>query len=192
MTIAVRPASAVVSACWTKASFSVAGDNDAIAFEGEHDGYSEKFGLLHRRRLRLDKEGRWLEGRDQIIAPAREKRPPQDVPFAVHFHLHPDNHCESNHSPEIVRIVLPDGATWEMTTADATVARQIRDSAKAILQARGMPAVDLSVAADGLDGWIPNPADWRAYEINSLERLPLVSKVALSITWRTWRSWSSR
>jgi uncharacterized heparinase superfamily protein len=109
-----------------KASFSVAGDNDAIAFEGEHDGYSERFGLLHKRRLRLDKEGHWLEGRDQIVTPAREKQPPQDVPFAVHFHLHPDNHCESNHAPEIVRIILPDGATWEMTTADATVS--IEDS----------------------------------------------------------------
>src|SRR5262249_30901505 len=47
-----------------------------------HDGYSEPFGLTHRRRLYLAASGEELRGEDRFTGPGAER-------FAVRFHLHP-------------------------------------------------------------------------------------------------------
>ncbi len=102
-------------------SFSVLGDNDALLLDGQHDGYRKRFGLLHRRRLRLDKQGSWLEGRDQIKSASQQVRLPQDIPFSIHFHLHPDVQCDPEQSPDDVAFTLTDGSVWEFLCNSATV-----------------------------------------------------------------------
>ena len=102
-------------------SSSVVGDNDALLLECEHDGYRRRFGLLHRRRLRLGKSGNWLEGTDQVKSATQQVRLPRDIPFAIHFHLHPDATCDPEQSPENAKIVLVDGTVWEFTCNNATV-----------------------------------------------------------------------
>ena len=106
--------------------YSTLGDNDALLVEAQHDGYRGLFGLLHRRRMRLDKRGHWLAGVDNISSAGQHIRLPRDIPFSVHFHLSPDVLCDPDQAPETVEIVLADGAAWMFSCDDATVS--IEDS----------------------------------------------------------------
>ena len=49
-------------------------DESGITVQGRHDGYRERFGLLHRRYLFVDHEGKNLRGIDELMRPVREKR----------------------------------------------------------------------------------------------------------------------
>jgi uncharacterized heparinase superfamily protein len=64
----------------------------ALWLELSHDGWVERFGLKHERRLYLDVEADELRGEDRFVpvggkAAAGGRR---FVPFMVRFHLHPD------------------------------------------------------------------------------------------------------
>lgn len=61
-----------------------------LVLAGSHDGYLKRYGLTHNRRLALSKSGAFLEGIDRLEPPSGRLRLRQDVPFAIHFHLHPD------------------------------------------------------------------------------------------------------
>jgi uncharacterized heparinase superfamily protein len=64
----------------------------ALWLELAHDGWAERFGLRHERRLYLDVENDELRGEDRF-APAAGKGGAggrKFVPFVVRFHLHPD------------------------------------------------------------------------------------------------------
>lgn len=52
-----------------------------------HDGYVARFGLLHQRRLSLEHGGRTLAGIDKLLGREGTMRLPQDLPFAIQFHL---------------------------------------------------------------------------------------------------------
>jgi uncharacterized heparinase superfamily protein len=54
-----------------------------------HDGWAERFGLRHERRLYLDVEADELRGEDRFV-PAAGQGGRRFVPFVVRFHLHPD------------------------------------------------------------------------------------------------------
>jgi len=89
--------------------------------ETHHDGYRHRFGLLHRRRLRLAKNGLWLEGRDQVFSPNQNTRLPRDIPFSIHFHLHPTAHCLPESSPVYLEIKLADDSIWQFDANGATL-----------------------------------------------------------------------
>jgi uncharacterized heparinase superfamily protein len=67
-------------------------DDSGVTVQGRHDGYREKFGLLHRRYVFMDAEGKNLRGIDELIRPTRLRTAParRTIPFVVRFHLHPD------------------------------------------------------------------------------------------------------
>jgi uncharacterized heparinase superfamily protein len=80
----------------------------ATVLQASHDGYQRRLGLLHERSLRLDAEGRVLEGVDRFSG----KPSAPGLPFAVRFHLH---HAASVHATDkrsALDIRLPDGAIW--------------------------------------------------------------------------------
>lgn len=62
-------------------------------FQGSHDGYLQRLGLIHERELRLATNGKMLRGSDQLKTKAHD-RLRRDVPYSIHFHLHPDTTCE--------------------------------------------------------------------------------------------------
>ncbi|MBC7769994.1 MAG: heparinase II/III family protein [Phycisphaerales bacterium] len=66
-------------------------DDSGVTVQGRHDGYRAAFGLLHRRYLFIDHDGRNLRGIDELIRPTRHKgaTPKGDVPYIIRFHLHP-------------------------------------------------------------------------------------------------------
>src|SRR3954468_16757829 len=55
-----------------------------------HDGYADRFGVVHQRSLRLAVDGQRLDGEDLFVA-AHGESLPTGIPdnFAVRFHLHP-------------------------------------------------------------------------------------------------------
>lgn len=86
-----------------------------------HDGYVKRFGLLHLRQLALSPDGRTLDGIDILQPPRGKLRLKQDLPFAIHFHLHPD--CTIDDSGKgRATIQTLDGQTWLFTSEDVDIA----------------------------------------------------------------------
>ncbi|MFA7306419.1 MAG: heparinase II/III family protein [Hyphomicrobium sp.] len=101
--------------------FSASGDKDGHVFiNTSHDGYLKRFGLIHSRRLSLSADGNRLEGVDALRPPKGQLRLKTDLPYAIHFHLHPDCLCTLD-QPTVCRVKLPDGRVWIFSTKDAAL-----------------------------------------------------------------------
>ncbi|MDX2259563.1 MAG: heparinase II/III family protein [Hyphomicrobiaceae bacterium] len=61
-----------------------------IGFSAHHDGYAHRFGLLHHRQIVLSHGGQRIEGSDRIAGKGHAVRLKRDLPFSIHFHVHPD------------------------------------------------------------------------------------------------------
>jgi uncharacterized heparinase superfamily protein len=85
----------------------------ALEAAGSHDGYRARFGLIHSRRLFFPASGDGLCGVDRLSGHRVKVRLREDVPFAIHFHLHPDAlaSTDGSHSAEIR---LRDGQVWRL------------------------------------------------------------------------------
>src|SRR5439155_11568159 len=61
-----------------------------LLLRASHDGYADRFGVIHQRVLRLSTDGEQLDGEDLFI-PAHGEELPAGRPdqFAARFHLHP-------------------------------------------------------------------------------------------------------
>ena len=104
---------------------SVSTHDTGQVFEGAHDGYYQRFGLVHRRQLHLSADGRHLRGHDRLETKGHD-RLRRDVPFSVHFHLHPDATCAHAHadsaSEHALVIRLRNGQRWLFRATGATAA----------------------------------------------------------------------
>ncbi|MDX7951054.1 heparinase II/III family protein [Lichenihabitans sp. Uapishka_5] len=88
--------------------------SESLGFEVRHDGYAERFGLIHRRKLTLAADGSGLFGEDGLEPAAGAKRASTDMPrpFMLRFHLHPGTRAEEQAHGKAVMLVLPDGTQW--------------------------------------------------------------------------------
>lgn len=88
-------------------------EDGAVDIEASHDGYLARFGVLHTRALRLSRDGRTLDGCDRLQHPDPNARIKGDIPFGIHFHLHPD--VEARPGPSgTAHLTLADGETWRL------------------------------------------------------------------------------
>ena len=92
-----------------------------VAIEASHDGYANAFGLLHVRSLTLDAAGRTLQGLDRLTAARNVVRFAWDLPFAVHFHLHPGAEARLGLSADTADLLLESGEVWRFTATGATL-----------------------------------------------------------------------
>lgn len=90
----------------------------ALEAMGSHDGYRAQFGLIHTRRLILPAAGQGLRGVDRLAGHRIRVRLRQDVPFAIHFHLHPDAHASID-GARAAEIRLKDGQVWRFEAEGA-------------------------------------------------------------------------
>jgi uncharacterized heparinase superfamily protein len=93
----------------------------AHGVEASHNGYSSRYGVLHRRALRLAADGVSLLGEDRI-EPARKKAPTQGKSLAVRFHLHPSVQAEASPDLRSVRLELQSGEEWRFDVARGVLA----------------------------------------------------------------------
>ncbi len=92
---------------------------EGTVLEASHDGYLRRFGLMHSRRLVLSPDGQRLSGCDKLEGQRQTVRLRADLPFAVHFHLHPDVASWLELAPNMVGLKLPNGERWRFVADGA-------------------------------------------------------------------------
>lgn len=95
---------------------------DRQILQAGHNGYQDTHGLVHARDVTLYKNGRGIEGADILATVSDEDRLLFDqavdragfegVPFALHFHLHPDVSAELDMNGKAVSLALKSGEIW--------------------------------------------------------------------------------
>lgn len=82
-----------------------------------HNGYADRFRILHERQLSLSDAGDRLEGVDSFVNPSGQpaNRGGKDF-FAIRFHLHPNVRVTLAADRRAAAMELPDGETWEFET----------------------------------------------------------------------------
>jgi len=96
-------------------------DLDAsVSVRVSHDGYRDRFGLLHRRRLTLRKSGLEFEGHDQLT-PAGDAGDASGTraSFAIRFHLHPRVSAQLSPHANAVTLTTPGGQSWRFLSESA-------------------------------------------------------------------------
>lgn len=79
-----------------------------------HDGYAEPFGIVHRRRLYLARDGADLRGEDSLLGPGEHEA-------ALRFHLHPDVRASLVQTGDGALLRLPGGSGWRFQAAGGEV-----------------------------------------------------------------------
>lgn len=91
------------------------GPDGSDRLSARHDGYVERFGVLHERELRINEAGTKIAGRDRLLLP--DGLPALNLPTAgalARFHVHPSIALERV-DQRSVRMVAPDGESWTFT-----------------------------------------------------------------------------
>lgn len=82
---------------------------EGMRVRARHDGYRERFGVTHERRLHLSPDGEKLTGHDSFMR--AEGAPEAEI--AIRFHLHPALRPTLVQSGRVVMLVLPNRETWQ-------------------------------------------------------------------------------
>jgi uncharacterized heparinase superfamily protein len=107
-----------------KVTSSVEEHGGTLEVTARHDGYMRRFGLWHRRTLVLDASGRRLLGIDRLDSEGGNLRLKRDLPFSIHFHLHPDAVCRRGEGANAAEIVLAGGETYLFSLEGAQLAME--------------------------------------------------------------------
>jgi len=104
---------------------TVARDNvqDATVLRAAHDGYAERFGIIHERFVSLSSDGNRLDGED-VFLPATGNALPEDAEdaFAVRFHLHPSIRANRLTDGHGAVLLLPNKDVWNLNAYEDVVA----------------------------------------------------------------------
>jgi uncharacterized heparinase superfamily protein len=84
--------------------------------ELSHDGYQQRFGATHQRRLYLAATGEELRGEDRLTGGGARRQ------FAIRFHLHPQVQASIVQSAASVLLKLPGGAGWRLRCSGGAIA----------------------------------------------------------------------
>ena len=91
-----------------------------------HDGYLDRFAVVHRRVLMLSQGGTRLDGED-TLSPAPGKRiKDNETDYALRFHLHPSVKASRLSDARGVMLVLPNRDVWTFEALDDKV--ELEDS----------------------------------------------------------------
>jgi uncharacterized heparinase superfamily protein len=95
---------------------------DSIILRASHDGYADRFRVLHQRALKLANSGNRIDGEDMFVSTVGDMIPP-NVPdeFAIRFHLHPAvkaNRLSDGHG---ATLMLPNRDVWNFNAYEDRV-----------------------------------------------------------------------
>ncbi|HSG56157.1 MAG TPA: heparinase II/III family protein [Paracoccaceae bacterium] len=96
------------------------GSSGATRIEASHDGYAQRFGLIHRRILILRDDGSELRGEDLLVPSGRGGKRGK-VPYAIRFHLGPQVSATLAAGGRGATLSLPDGSYWQFHTGAESV-----------------------------------------------------------------------
>jgi uncharacterized heparinase superfamily protein len=90
-------------------------DGDAgTLVDAHHDGYRDRGGMVHHRRLFLAESGEDLRGQDRLVGAAGHD-------FSVRFHLHPGVRVAVLEDEAALLLRLPSGALWKFRATGAEI-----------------------------------------------------------------------
>ena len=93
-------------------------DSGRQGFVAKHDGFAERFGLVHERSLQLSAEGNVLSGRDRLAKSSRyDLTIARDTQAAIRFHIHPKIQLSRDKNNDIV-LTASDGEFWTFYSPD--------------------------------------------------------------------------
>ena len=100
---------------------------ESIALRAAHDGYADRFGIVHERTIVLAADGTRLEGEDMFLAAedGPQIRAGEDR-FAIRFHLHPSIKASRLTDGHGVMLVTPNKEVWTFTAPEDRV--ELEDS----------------------------------------------------------------
>ncbi|WP_083909595.1 heparinase II/III family protein [Rhodopseudomonas sp. B29] len=85
-----------------------------------HDGYRDRFGVVHQRMLVVKHDGSRVDGEDTLQA-ASGRHKAANADYALRFHLHPSVKANRLADAKGVMLVLPNKEVWTFEAADDTV-----------------------------------------------------------------------
>ena len=91
-----------------------------------HDGYVDRFGVIHRRVLMLSPDGTRLDGEDIIALASEGRSKGRETDYALRFHLHPAVKANRLSDARGVMLVLPNRDVWTFEALDDRV--ELEDS----------------------------------------------------------------
>jgi uncharacterized heparinase superfamily protein len=86
-----------------------------------HDGYVQRFGLIHRRVLMASLDGTRLDGEDTISPAPNARVRNNETDYALRFHLHPSVKANRLTDARGVMLVLPNRDVWTFEAPDDKV-----------------------------------------------------------------------
>jgi uncharacterized heparinase superfamily protein len=95
-----------------------AGDATPRTISASTDGYRQRFGFVHHRRLSLLRDGWLLEGCDRLEPAAQAT--PAEAAFDIRFHLHPSVYVDADAETRTIRLTTADGSRWAFAADGAT------------------------------------------------------------------------
>jgi uncharacterized heparinase superfamily protein len=100
---------------------------DGIVLRAIHDGYAERFGILHERTISLAADGTRLEGEDVFrSADGSEQVQTSRDKYALRFHLHPTVKATRLSDGHGAMLMGPDKDVWTFTVREGRV--ELEDS----------------------------------------------------------------
>jgi uncharacterized heparinase superfamily protein len=91
-----------------------------------HDGYSARFGVVHRRMLMVADDGSRLDGEDTVSPSPGSRMKGTEADYALRFHLHPSVKASRLSDARGVMMVLPNRDVWTFEALDDRV--ELEDS----------------------------------------------------------------
>jgi uncharacterized heparinase superfamily protein len=100
---------------------------DAVVLRASHDGYADRFDIVHERVLTLSADGTRLDGEDIFLSPdgGAQLRATQDE-FAVRFHLHPVVKATRLTDGHGIMLMMPNKEIWTFSAREDRV--ELEDS----------------------------------------------------------------
>ena len=96
--------------------------DERVTLRAAHDGYRERFGLLHQRLINLSHDGQRLDGVDQLLDPRKNATSASaDVLFGIRFHMHPRVKMSLLPDERGAALTLPTGERWQFTAKGAAM-----------------------------------------------------------------------
>ena len=86
-----------------------------------HDGYLDRFGIVHRRVLMLSRDGVRLDGEDSLTPGPSGRIKGNETDYALRFHLHPSVKASRLSDARGVMLVLPNRDVWTFEALDDRV-----------------------------------------------------------------------
>jgi uncharacterized heparinase superfamily protein len=86
-----------------------------------HDGYRDRFGVLHQRVVMVKHDGSRVDGEDTLTPAQGGRHRAAHADYAVRFHLHPSIKASRLNDARGVMLVLPNREVWTFEAADDKV-----------------------------------------------------------------------